>query len=130
MNKAIKTAAAVITLVIVAVSCGSDGASEEEGTPDSKAPVSGQTFTLNATEFAFDPAELEAAADSEFTIEVTNAGVIEHDFAIEGHDSEKVVVPVGETASGSFTLSAGTYEFFCTVAGHKESGMTGTLTVK
>ena len=128
MNKTIKTAAAVIILAIAAFGCGSD--SDEQGTTETKAPVSGQTLTLNATEFAFDPAELEAAADSEFTIEVTNAGVIEHDFAIEGHDSEKVVVPVGETASGSFTLSAGTYEFFCTVAGHKESGMTGTLTVK
>ena len=27
-------------------------------------------------------------------------------------------------------LTAGTYEFYCTVAGHKEAGMVGTLTVK
>jgi plastocyanin len=129
MNKTINRAAAVITLALVTVGCGSDSDSGEEGTNGTKAPPSGQTFTITAAEFAFDPSEIEAPADSEFTIEVVNAGVIEHDFAIEGHDSEKIVVPVGETVSGSFSLSAGTYEFFCTVAGHKESGMKGTLTV-
>lgn len=126
MNKTIKMAAAVITLAFVAAGCGGD----EESTEETKAPASGQTITVNATEFAFDPSAIEVAADSEFTVALTNAGVIEHNFVITGHDDHTIVTPVGETASESFTLSAGTYEFFCSVAGHKESGMTGTLTVK
>ena len=126
MNKMIKMAAAVITLAVGTVGCGSD----EESTEETNAPTAGQTITVGAKEFAFDPSEIEVAADSEFTITVVNEGVIEHDFNITGQESAKIVAPVGASVSGSFTLSAGTYEFFCTVAGHKESGMKGTLTVK
>jgi uncharacterized cupredoxin-like copper-binding protein len=37
----------------------------------------------------------------------------------------------GQSAMLEFTPSKpGTYEFWCTVAGHKEAGMTGTLVVQ
>jgi uncharacterized cupredoxin-like copper-binding protein len=130
MNKTFKMAVAVITLAFGVVGCGGDEESEEEGTEQTTSAGAGQTIIIGATEFAFDPSEIEAAADSEFTIEVVNSGVIEHDFVITGLESEKITTPVGQTASGSFTLSAGTYEFICAVPGHKESGMKGTLTVK
>ena len=83
---------------------------------------------------------------------VTNNGTLEHDFSIiefptsgpsssEGgmdHDMGEmaetpdlhVAAAVGQSATLEFTPSkAGTYEFFCTVAGHKEAGMVGTLVV-
>ncbi len=38
---------------------------------------------------------------------------------------------MGQTNTIEFTpTKPGTYEFFCTVAGHKEAGMVGTLVVK
>ena len=39
---------------------------------------------------------------------------------------------VGKGASSMFTakLTPGTFEFVCTVPGHEEGGMKGTLTVK
>ncbi|MBI4882503.1 MAG: cupredoxin domain-containing protein [Actinobacteria bacterium] len=126
MNNKIKMAAAVLTLTVATVGCGGD----EESTEQTNAPVSGQTVTISAKEFAFDPSAIEVAADSQFTVEIVNVGVIEHDFVITGQESEKITTPVGQTSTGSFSLSAGTYEFYCAVAGHKESGMKGTLTVK
>ena len=36
----------------------------------------------------------------------------------------------GKTAMGGLRIDeAGTYKFWCTVAGHKKAGMTGTFTV-
>lgn len=84
-----------------------------------------------------------------------NDGVVEHDFTIEkislegtatahgdehamdsmsGVDADALPVHVAaepsHTATVSFTPSeAGEYEFYCTVAGHKASGMLGKLTV-
>ena len=62
------------------------------------------------------------------TIEVVNGGVVEHDFTID-EANVKIATPATETASGSFTLPAGTYAFYCSVPGHREAGMEGTLTV-
>ena len=137
MNKTIKMALAVTVLTFVAVGCGSDSDSKkgsgevttEAPSEATNAPAAAQTISVGAKEFAFDPSAIEATADSEFTVELTNTGVIEHDFTITGQESAKIVAAGGATASGSFTLSAGTYEYFCSVVGHKESGMIGTLTV-
>jgi uncharacterized cupredoxin-like copper-binding protein len=30
---------------------------------------------------------------------------------------------------GTFTVEEGTYEFYCSIPGHRESGMVGTLVV-
>jgi uncharacterized cupredoxin-like copper-binding protein len=35
----------------------------------------------------------------------------------------------GSTASSKVDLKPGEYEFYCTIPGHKEAGMKGTITV-
>ncbi len=65
-------------------------------------------------------------------IDSKNDASIPHDIAVEGNGvNEK-----GETVQGggiskvSLTVKAGKYAFYCTVSGHREGGMEGTLTVK
>lgn len=86
--------------------------------------------TLAAAEFAYDPNSIEVAAGSRLKITLENKGTLEHDFTIDSL-SVKLLAPIGQ--SPSFTtgeLTAGTYDFYCSIPGHKEAGMTGTLTVK
>jgi len=86
--------------------------------------------TLETTEFAFAPAELEVAAGSALEVTLDNKGTLEHDFTIDSIGF-KVEVKIGKTATGTTgVLAAGTYDFYCSVPGHKEAGMVGTLTVK
>ena len=66
------------------------------------------------------------------TIDFDNPAPLEHNVAIE-KDGE--VIAESETiAEGKTTVSAelapGTYTFLCTIPGHAEAGMEGTLTVK
>ena len=90
-------------------------------------------------------------------VTLQNEGVLEHDFSImeiphtgevmaeEMHEEEgdhdmssmemdpevHVAAGTGSNHSVEFTPSeAGEYEYFCTVEGHKEAGMVGTLVVK
>ncbi len=65
-------------------------------------------------------------------IESKNASSIPHDIALEGNGvSEKgEVVQDGGVSTISVTLKPGEYQYYCTVAGHREGGMEGTLTVK
>jgi len=47
-------------------------------------------------------------------------------------DEPKLHVAAGTGGNGTLTFTPskpGTYAFYCTVAGHKEAGMVGTLTV-
>jgi uncharacterized cupredoxin-like copper-binding protein len=85
------------------------------------------TFSLTGTEFKFDPSTLSVPADEEITIELVNGGTIEHDFTLD-EAGVKIAVPATETDSATFSIAAGTYTFYCSVPGHREAGMEGTLT--
>lgn len=113
-------------------------------------------FTLTATDIAYDVNRLEVVAGQPVRVTMRNNGALEHDFSImemphtgeviaeeaeggmAGHDMSDmsmdpeihVASPMGESLSVEFTpTTPGEYEFFCTVAGHKEAGMVGTLIV-
>ncbi|MBI5715993.1 MAG: cupredoxin domain-containing protein, partial [Chloroflexi bacterium] len=67
-------------------------------------------------------------------ISSTAESVAGHDMGSGGTAKEPqlhIAVAMGKSGTLEFTpTKAGTYEFFCTVAGHKEAGMKGTLVVK
>jgi len=65
-------------------------------------------------------------------IESKNEASIPHDIALEGNgvNEKGETVQDGGVSKVSVTLKAGEYEFYCTVSGHREGGMEGTLTVK
>jgi len=94
----------------------------------------GETLKLSAVpdEIAFDTTKLTAKKAGEVTIDFDNPSALEHDVAIEQNGEQ---IAISETiAEGSTSVSAklepGTYTFLCTVPGHAEAGMEGTLTVK
>lgn len=100
-----------------------------------EAPVSGPGGTLqlaaSATEIAYDTTEL-SSEPGEVTIDFTNPSALEHDVAIEKDGKEIAgsdLIAEGKT-SVTADLGPGTYTFLCTVPGHAEAGMEGTLTVK
>ena len=88
--------------------------------------------TPSGTELAYDQKSASAKAGS-VTIDFTNNESIPHDVAVESSSGDTVgqtdLVASG-TANTTVDLQPGTYQFFCTVPGHREAGMQGTLTVK
>lgn len=114
-----------------------EGETEEGAEPGSRSEAAakgpGGTLQLAAdpTQIAFDKAEL-TSKPGKVTIEFTNPASIEHDVAIEKDGKEiakSELISQGET-SVTADLEAGTYTFLCTVPGHAEAGMEGTLVVK
>jgi uncharacterized cupredoxin-like copper-binding protein len=78
-------------------------------------------------DLAFEPTELTIPADTDVTINLTNSGALPHTFDVESFASGEI--PGGGTGSLTVNLPAGTYEYWCSIPGHKEAGMVGTLTV-
>lgn len=76
----------------------------------------------------------EATAKAgEVTIDFTNPQALGHDVAIEGPEGDQLakteVISEGSD-SASVRLKPGEYTYYCTVPGHREGGMEGTLNVK
>jgi uncharacterized cupredoxin-like copper-binding protein len=88
-----------------------------------------RVVTITAVEFAFRPSTIQARAGTDLNLVVVNRGVIEHDLEVGGLDFHLHTNPRQQTAGGLRNLKAGTYEFYCTIAGHKEAGMRGRLVV-
>ncbi len=98
-------------------------ATAEGGTLDIPAAESG------ALAYQFGSAEAPAGA---LTINSVNASSIPHNIALEGGgvDEQGEVVQDGGTSTVEVDVEPGEYEFYCSVPGHREGGMVGTLTVK
>jgi plastocyanin len=83
-------------------------------------------------ELAYTTTEASAEAGS-VTIDFKNPQSLTHDVAIESSGGEEVgkteLIGEGETST-SVNLKPGKYTFYCSVPGHREAGMEGTLTVK
>lgn len=100
---------------------------------DETASGPGGTIPLAAdvSDLAYDKPRIDSKP-GKVTIDFTNPSALEHDVAIEA-DGEEIAgseLIAESKTSVSTELAAGTYTFFCTVPGHREAGMEGTLTVK
>jgi len=114
-----------------------------------------QEITLTAKTMTYDPSTFEATAGVPVELTFVNQDALEHDFSIleipvesvseadaasAEHEMEMgaaaldpvlhVAAEPGATNNLTFTpTKPGTYEFFCTVPGHKDAGMVGTMVV-
>ncbi len=127
-----RIALALLAAVSLAACGGDDDASDNgtssNGGDDNAAAPADQSATLKTTEFKFDPDTLTLSAGQAEIVVDNSAGVVEHDFTIDELDLEIYAAPT-TTESATVELEAGTYEFYCSIPGHREAGMEGTLTV-
>ena len=90
-----------------------------------------KTVEVAGKEFELDPAETEFSPGT-YEFELVNEGTAGHNLVVNGPEVENKGTPVigaGKKAKVRVTLAAGEYELYCSVPGHKESGMTTTITV-
>jgi len=78
--------------------------------------------------FQFAPTELTVTPGQE--VIAINIGILAHDFTVDDW-SIKVDLPTGDPVTITIPEDAapGDYEFYCSVPGHREIGMVGTLTI-
>lgn len=109
-------------------------------------------INLEVKDLVYEPSSITVSVSQPVTLKIKNNGQVEHDFVIQkinvtnvvkqdsgmnmSHDMNgkeydlHVSTLPGESSAITFTpTEAGTYQFFCTVAGHKEAGMVGELIV-
>jgi plastocyanin len=81
-------------------------------------------------QLSWTPTTLSAKTGS-VTITLQNSSPVSHDVRISGNGVEETSDLVSQGSSSvTANLKPGTYTYFCTVPGHEQAGMKGTLTVK
>lgn len=105
-----------------------DGMDDDHDEPS--AVVEGaRQIEVTGSSFAFDPDEIEVATGEDVAIVLTSTDIL-HDFTIDELDAH-VAADGGETETGGLRAEEpGRYTFYCTVPGHREAGMEGTLIVE
>ncbi len=137
--------APILALSMAASACGGTAASAlATATP-------AHTLDLALRDTAYDAPRLELAAHEVTDLRLTNTGALDHDFTIDRMPADVLVLgtqspehtahaskAAAHAAPGpgkSITLrvhpdATGEYVFYCSIAGHREAGMTGTLVVR
>ncbi len=131
---------ALIALVLVLAACGGD----EDG------PGNASTeFTIEMSDFAYDPDLIAVPAGEEITITLNNVGSVDHNWVVvtngiqieaeseipdDRTDFELLsseLVPAGSSTTLTFTApTRGVYQIICDVPGHFTAGMEGRLGVE
>jgi plastocyanin len=106
------------------------------GTTTTTQPAQGGGETLKVSSPAdgslvFEPSKLTAKAGS-VTIDYDNPSPVDHSIAIEagGETLDESEIAADAALSATAELEPGRSVYYCTVPGHREAGMVGTLTVK
>ena len=129
----------VVAVVGITAGCGGDddeeAAAPAETATETEGAAAGQRVGM--TEFAFEPKDLTVRQGETITAETTGGTV--HNLTIEeGPDPEKPSnelaatpdVQPGDSAQLTVDLEPGEYALVCTVPGHREQGMIGTIKVE
>jgi len=142
--KKLLTVLAILFLASFALAaCGDDDddaadeptTTAEETTDGGGGGGGGATVDVSAAasgDLAFDQTSLSASAGST-TFDFSNPASVGHDFCLEQDGSEvgcTDVISGGDTSTLDADLETGEYTFYCSVDGHRDAGMEGTLTVE
>ena len=128
-------AAELIALRLGAMEMATPSATEPAA-PATPAPNAGGGPVITMVDIAFNPAKLTIAANTDVVIDLPNTGTAVHNFNIDGKNNPSDPgihsgdVQPGQGTSVTVNLPAGDWYFYCSIPGHEQAGMLGTLTVQ
>jgi uncharacterized cupredoxin-like copper-binding protein len=107
-------------------------AAKKQAAP-AKKKAAAETVMVTEKEFSIALAGGDSLKAGSYTFDVENQGKIQHDLTISGDalkNAKTDLIDGGKSGKLDVKLKPGKYKFYCSVPGHEQAGMKGTLTVK
>lgn len=82
---------------------------------------------IHAFDLGFNPAAVLVAQPGDYMVHFVNDGGVLHDLTFD--DGTVIKADAHQTATGTITIPAGGMAFHCSVPGHADAGMTGTVAI-
>jgi len=102
----------------------------QELTAGTSTATTTKTFDINGGNFYFVPNKITVHKGDKVTFILHNDGGF-HDLVIDELNVKSAMTMTGKTASVTFTADkVGSFVYYCSVPGHRQKGMWGTLTVE
>jgi len=98
-------------------------------TPESRDDGS-LVVVIEAGDLYYKPNTIAIPANNDVFFTIRNVGALQHDFVIDEPAVDSGMVVSGTSAQVTLNLAPGTYDFYCSVEGHADAGMIGTITVE
>ena len=125
----------MIPFALLLAGCG--GTSGGTGSPNQghlgeTAGVTGNKVTIILKDFTITPAAIALPKPGTYSFELHNEGAQLHNLKIQGNGLDVKGKEINFGSNSTFTVTfkkAGKYDMYCPVPGHKDLGMTGTITV-
>jgi len=116
------------TLLLAAILLGTAPATGTASpSPLPSAPAEPGMIEIHAFDLGFDPAEVAVPRAGAYVVRFINDGGVYHDLTFA--DGTVIGAEAHETATGTVTIPAGGLAFHCSVPGHADAGMTGTVVI-
>lgn len=142
-------------VLVIAAACGGGGDSGDTEPTSAERDGPQPAVVVTASKVKFQPEVIRVASGVPFQLRLENLDPFEHDLQVAGLEvdvvddgglghrpegqahggGEKPVlalhVKAKETMTGTFVAhDRGTYDFWCTLPGHKDQGMVGQITIE
>jgi len=116
--------------VAVATPAGTPAATPLATAGAAASPVAAQEAAVEMVDIAFDPTAFTIPAGTDIMIDLTNAGAAKHSFNIDQLNVHSATLPGGSSGQVLVNAPPGSYEYYCSIPGHREAGMVGTVTAQ
>lgn len=140
MSRRSRRAAGAVLSVLALAACGGDDDADNEAatappaaTGATRDPGNEDAVRVDLDEFSLAPSEVGVERGA--AIEAVNVGNTPHNLVVKrGEKGDEVIgtetFPGGERRTLEVDADPGRYTLVCTVPGHREAGMTGTIPVR
>jgi nitrite reductase (NO-forming) len=134
----LRTLAALAAAALVVTACAGasptwtfDPQTASVGSPVPSAPTGGGqaigTVTIEAYDLGFTPDAIEVDQAGTYRVVFKNTGTILHDITFA--DGAKLQAEAGQTVEGDVAVPEGGLAFICSIPGHEQGGMSGSIAV-